>query len=82
MRSWAPDTRRATGRFDDEQLFYLAAAGIAEAEARRLVVHGFFADIIRRIGVPEVERRLMAAVESGAGRDVAIAAAPAEGRRR
>jgi Fe-S cluster assembly protein SufD len=53
-----------TGRFDDDQLFYLRARGIPEDEARRLVVHGFFADIIRRIGVPEVEERLMAAVET------------------
>ena len=53
-----------TGRFDDEQLFYLRSRGIEEAEARRLVVHGFFADIIRRIGVPEVEQRLLAAVEA------------------
>ena len=52
-----------TGRFDDEQLFYLRSRGIPEDEARRLVVHGFFADIIRRIGVPVVETRLLAAVE-------------------
>ena len=52
-----------TGRFDDEQLFYLRSRGIPEDEARRLVVHGFFADIIRRIGVAEVERRLLVAVE-------------------
>jgi Fe-S cluster assembly protein SufD len=52
-----------TGRFDDEQLFYLRSRGIPEDEARRLVVHGFFADIIRRIGVPDVETRLLAAVE-------------------
>jgi Fe-S cluster assembly protein SufD len=54
----------ATGRFDDEQLFYLRSRGIDEAEARRLVVHGFFADIIRKIGVPEIEQRLLAAVEA------------------
>jgi len=53
-----------TGRFDDEQLFYLRSRGIDEAEARRLVVHGFFAGIIRRIGVPGVEQRLLAAVEA------------------
>ena len=53
-----------TGRFDDEQLFYLRSRGISEAEARRLVVHGFFADIIRRVGVPEIEERLLAAVEA------------------
>jgi feS assembly protein sufD len=52
-----------TGRFDDIQLFYLRSRGIPEAEARRLVVHGFFNDIIRRIGVPEVEERLRAQVE-------------------
>ena len=52
-----------TGRFDDLQLFYLRSRGIPEAEARRLVVHGFFNDIIRRIGVPEVEKRLLAQVE-------------------
>ena len=43
----------ATGRFDDEQLFYLQARGIPEDEARRLVVRGFFADIVQQIGVPE-----------------------------
>ena len=53
-----------TGRFDDEQLFYLRSRGVPEDEARRLVVHGFFADIIRKIGVPEVEDRLMAEVEA------------------
>jgi Fe-S cluster assembly protein SufD len=54
----------ATARFDDEQLFYLRSRGIDEAEARRLVVHGFFADIIRRVGVPSIEQRLMDAVEA------------------
>ena len=44
-----------TGRFDDQQLFYLQSRGIPEDEARRLVVHGFFNDIIRKIGVPEIE---------------------------
>ncbi len=54
----------ATGRFDDEQLFYLQSRGVTKDEARRLVVHGFFADIIRKLGVPEVEQRLMTAIES------------------
>jgi Fe-S cluster assembly protein SufD len=53
----------ATGRFDDEQLFYLRSRGIAEDEARRLVVHGFFNDLIRRIDVPELEEQLVATVE-------------------
>ncbi len=54
----------ATGRFDDEQLFYLQARGIPESEARRLVVRGFFAELVERIGVPQVEERLMAAIEA------------------
>ena len=53
----------ATGRFDDEQLFYLQARGIPEEEARRLVVRGFFADVVRQIGIPELEEQLMAKVE-------------------
>jgi Fe-S cluster assembly protein SufD len=54
----------ATGRFDDEQLFYLRSRGVPEAEARRLVVHGFFNDLIRKIAVPELEQSLTATVES------------------
>ncbi len=54
----------ATGRFDDEQLFYLQSRGIPGAEARRLVVHGFFNDIITKIGVPELQDKLMATVEA------------------
>ena len=50
----------ATGRFDDEQLFYLMARGIPEDEARRLVVRGFFAELVQQIGVPDVEERLIA----------------------
>ncbi len=53
----------ATGRFDDEQLFYLRSRGVPEDEARRLVVHGFFHDLIRRIAVPELEEQLVATVE-------------------
>ncbi len=53
----------ATGRFDDEQLFYLRARGIPETDARRLVVRGFFAELIQQIGVPEVEERLIQAIE-------------------
>jgi Fe-S cluster assembly protein SufD len=54
----------ATGRFDDEQLFYLQARGIPEEEARRLVVLGFLAEIIQRIGDAPLEERLRAAVEA------------------
>ncbi|MGB9377526.1 MAG: Fe-S cluster assembly protein SufD [Mycobacteriales bacterium] len=58
----------ATGRFDDQQLFYLQARGIPADEARRLVVRGFFAELISQIRVPEVETRLLAALEDELGR--------------
>ena len=54
----------ATGRFDDEQLFYLMSRGISEMDARRLVVRGFFAELINQIGVKEVQEHLMASVEA------------------
>lgn len=53
-----------TGRFDDQQLFYLQSRGIHEDDARRLVVHGFFNDIIRKIGIPQIEEKLLATVEA------------------
>jgi Fe-S cluster assembly protein SufD len=53
----------ATGRFDDEQLFYLRSRGIPEEQARRLVVRGFFNEIIAKIAVPEVRERLTTAIE-------------------
>ena len=53
----------ATGRFDDEQLFYLQARGIPEDQARRLVVRGFFGELIQKIAVPAVRERLTDAIE-------------------
>jgi Fe-S cluster assembly protein SufD len=54
----------ATGRFDDEQLFYLQSRGINEQQARRLVVRGFFHEILAKIDIPEVRERLQAAIEA------------------
>ena len=54
----------ATGRFDDEQLFYLQSRGIPEIEARRLVVRGFFVDLVHAIGVPDIESRLLGLIEA------------------
>ena len=53
----------ATGRFDDEQLFYLQARGIPEDQARRLIVRGFFGEIIQKIAVPAIRERLTDAIE-------------------
>ncbi|HAM25914.1 MAG TPA: Fe-S cluster assembly protein SufD [Microbacteriaceae bacterium] len=54
----------ASGRFDDEQLFYLQARGIAEDEARRLVVRGFLSEIVQKIGSADLEERLQLAIEN------------------
>jgi len=54
----------ATGRFDDEQLFYLQSRGVTADEARRLVVRGFFAAIVNRIGVVAVQDHLMGAIDA------------------
>jgi Fe-S cluster assembly protein SufD len=53
-----------TGRFDDEQLFYLQSRGIPEDVARRLVVRGFFGEILARLPLPELRERLEAAIEA------------------
>jgi Fe-S cluster assembly protein SufD len=60
----------ATARFDDEQLFYLRSRGVSEQEAQRLVVHGFFNDLIRKIGVPEIEGSLTTTVEAELAKNV------------
>jgi Fe-S cluster assembly protein SufD len=54
----------ATGRFDDEHLFYLMARGIPEQEARKLVVRGFFAELLAKIPVGELRERLGDAIEA------------------
>jgi Fe-S cluster assembly protein SufD len=67
-----------TGRFDDQQLFYLQSRGIDPDEARRLVVHGFFADIVKKIGVPAIEDTLMQAVEAELAKNVGAPATAEE----
>ncbi|MDQ2796231.1 MAG: Fe-S cluster assembly protein SufD [Actinomycetota bacterium] len=57
----------ATGRFDDLQLFYLQSRGIEHNEAQRLVVRGFFADVVDRIGVQALQDRIMTAIEGRLG---------------
>jgi Fe-S cluster assembly protein SufD len=57
----------ATGRFDDLQLFYLQSRGIDAQEAQRLVVRGFFADVVERIGIPDLENDIMTAIEARLG---------------
>jgi Fe-S cluster assembly protein SufD len=54
----------ANGRLDDEHLFYLMARGIPWEEARRLVIRGFFGELIAKIGIPELEERIMSVIEA------------------
>jgi Fe-S cluster assembly protein SufD len=68
----------ATGRFDDEQLFYLCSRGIDAETARRLVVRGFFADVVQHIGLPELQDRLMGTIEARLGALPALAEQPVE----
>ena len=53
-----------TGRFDDEQLFYLTSRGIPVDQARRLVVRGFFGEILQKITITQVRERLAKAIEA------------------
>jgi Fe-S cluster assembly protein SufD len=54
----------ATGRFDDEQLFYLMSRGIPAEEARKLVVRGFFNEMLGKIPVEELRDRLAGTIEA------------------
>src|SRR5262249_9087899 len=65
----------ASGRLEDHHLFYLMARGIPEDEARRLVIRGFFGELIAKIGVPELRDRITEAIEAE------LAAGAPEGRR-
>jgi Fe-S cluster assembly protein SufD len=54
----------ATGRLDDEQLFYLTSRGMNNAEALKLIVVGFFANIVERMGVPSIAEPVVSTIES------------------
>jgi Fe-S cluster assembly protein SufD len=63
----------ATGRFDDEQLFYLQARGIPADIATQLVVRGFFADVISKLGEPTWEKHLQDLIDDELGlRDASV----------
>jgi Fe-S cluster assembly protein SufD len=54
----------ASGRLDDEQTFYLMARGIPLDEARQLVIRGFFAELVAKIGIEDLQARIMSAIEA------------------
>lgn len=57
----------ATGRFDDEQLFYLLSRGIPESVARQLVVRGFFVDVLARLDDSDLRQQIMSRIEARLG---------------
>ncbi len=69
-----------SGRLEDQHLFYLMARGIPLPEARRLVIRGFFGELIDQIEVPELRDRITVEIEAeldamiGAAADGALAA--------
>ncbi len=52
------------GRVDREQLFYLMARGLPRPEAERLVVRGFFQDVLDRIELEPVREAVTSALEA------------------
>ncbi len=54
----------ASGRLEDQHLFYLMARGIPLEDAKKLVIRGFFGQLIGQIEVPELRDRITAAVEA------------------
>ena len=60
----------ASGRFDDEHLFYLQARGISELEAKRLVVKGFLNEVIQQIEIEDLEEELNNLIETELARSI------------
>ncbi|MCG7299639.1 MULTISPECIES: Fe-S cluster assembly protein SufD [Brevibacterium] len=60
----------STGRFDEEHLFYLMSRGIDEKTARRLVVRGFFNEVIQKIDIEQIEEVLTEQIEEELSRSV------------
>jgi Fe-S cluster assembly protein SufD len=52
------------GRVDRDMLFYLMARGLSRAEAERLIVRGFFQDVLDRVEIEPVREALGAALEA------------------
>jgi Fe-S cluster assembly protein SufD len=62
----------ATGRLDDEHLFYLESRGVPRDQARRMAVFGFFEEILAKATVPAVRRRLEDALEEELERQLVV----------
>ena len=53
----------ATGRLDDDHLFYLTSRGLTSQQALKLIVIGFFANIVERMGVPAIVDEIVQTIE-------------------
>lgn len=56
-----------TGQLSEEELFYLMSRGLSREEAERLVIFGFFSDVLERLPLPEVVEELKAAIAERIG---------------
>jgi Fe-S cluster assembly protein SufD len=55
------------GPIDPEQIFYLMARGISQAEAERLIVEGFFDPLMQKIPLETIRERLAQVIHSKVG---------------
>ena len=54
----------SVGPVGDDELFYLMSRGIPREEAERLIVFGFFNEVLDRVGIPEIRDGLVASIEA------------------
>ncbi len=57
----------AVSQLDREELFYIMSRGVPRREAERLVVFGFFAQVLDRLPMPGIVQELRAAIEEKIG---------------
>jgi Fe-S cluster assembly protein SufD len=55
------------GHLDDEELFYIMSRGVPRKDAERLVVFGFFGEVLDRLPMPDVVRELRSEIEAKIG---------------
>lgn len=54
-------------RIEDEYLFYLMSRGINRTEAEKLMIDGFFAEVIDRVPVPQVQEIVQRVIDQKIG---------------
>ncbi len=68
LKIWADDVQcshgATVGQLDEESLFYLRARGIAEEEARNLLIHAFANELLDSVSVPEIYTYITELIDS------------------